>query len=89
MEYSELIVYAKEYLSSTCSMHALHGAASEYLRTQFLKPGEVHGVARAEEWLRMINSHWNEWGLIEQPLSANEFHAWLSSQIEGSDRVIE
>ncbi len=38
-------------------------------------------IALLDDWERMINRRWNEWGFEDQPISEAEFRNWLADQL--------
>jgi hypothetical protein len=72
---------ANRYLEGESSVHELNGIASSCLQLARREQASTKLIELLEEWLRVINRRWNEWGLEKAPLSESEFRGWLREQL--------
>lgn len=80
-EVSEMLDAARRYVNGDVGLPWLHGyiAQCECSSAVQADPAVRNLVA---EWRFMINNTWNEWGLIEQPFSQEDFKDWIKTQLQ-------
>ena len=72
---------AHRYVAGESSVHELNGAISS-ARTWATAAGVDSAVlSMLNEWSRMVNRRWNEWGLETAPITEEAFQAWLKEQL--------
>lgn len=74
---------ARCYAAGTSSVHELNGAVSvarTWARSEQMNPAVLELL---DEWHVMVNRRWNEWGLEKEPISEEQFRAWLQEQLIG------
>ncbi len=72
---------ANRYLEGQSSVHELNGIASSCLQLACREQASHKIIELLEEWLKVINRRWDEWGLEKLPLSEPEFQDWLREQL--------
>ena len=82
--FRNLIKIAQHYLNGQSSLAALNGyvlqAKEELKLAKNLHPSFSDCL---DEWEKMINRRWNEWGFEHNPITEKEFCDWLQSQLDG------
>lgn len=81
-ELKAMINCGKRFLTHKSTIHELHGHAQQLKIAVGLFDSSKAIGDLAEEWITMTYRHWNEWGDVKEPLSKEEFKAWLSKQIK-------
>ncbi len=80
-EVKEMVECAKKFLDDETNIHELHGHAQQCKTAAKLFANSDVITELASEWVVMSNRYWNEWGTEENPLTQEEFKAWLREQI--------
>ncbi|RYH34993.1 MAG: hypothetical protein EON54_19750 [Alcaligenaceae bacterium] len=80
-EFRAVFDVARRYLAGASSVHELNGAVSN--AQTWAKGADTSPALREvlDDWSRMVNRRWNEWGLEKSPLSEAEFQEWLRQQL--------
>jgi hypothetical protein len=74
---------AHRYVAGESSIQELNGRISS-ARTLASAAGVDSVVLSVlDEWSRMVNRRWNEWGLESSPVTDEAFRAWLREQLVG------
>jgi hypothetical protein len=80
-EFKRLFAAARRYVAGDLSICELNGNVG------YLKTLTRFGASAAPvqdllvEWEVMVNRRWNEWGLEKDPLTEEQFVAWLKEQL--------
>ena len=72
---------ARRYVAGASSVHELNGAVSvarTWARSERMNPAVLELL---DEWHAMVNRRWNEWGLEKEPITEEQFQAWLQEQL--------
>jgi hypothetical protein len=72
---------AHRYLAGESSVHELNGRVSQCIDFAGREQAEPAIVNLLVKWQHMINKRWNEWGLEREPLTKEQFIAWLEDQL--------
>ncbi len=81
--FHKLITAAQGYLNGQSSLASLNGYVS--LAKEELKLAKNMHPSFSDcldEWEKMINRRWNEWGLEHNPITEKEFCDWLRAQLD-------
>jgi hypothetical protein len=80
-ELRKLFEEASRYLDGRSSIVALNGMVAELktLAEMERSPEPVHRLL--DDWWVMVNRRWNEWGSCRNPVTEEEFVAWLREQL--------
>jgi len=78
---------AHRYAAGSSSVHELNGAIS-CART-WAKAAHANSAVLdlLDDWSHMLNRRWNEWGLEKNPISEEQFRAWLQEQLVRSNHA--
>ena len=79
--FRDLFEVARRYVSGASSIQELNGAVSRAQSSVKSSGASAEVCDLLDEWSRMVNRRWNEWGLEKSPLSEAEFLAWLREQL--------
>ena len=71
----------RRYLAGECSIQELNGRISDLAIAVKLWGGHPALTEGAGDWSTMVDRRWNEWGHNPNPLSEQEFVAWLEGQL--------
>jgi len=80
-ELKELLSAGRRYLDSSCSLQELNGRAASLADAAKFWRGHASFHQMAAEWITMIDRRWNECGHSPNPLTDEEFNAWLRDQL--------
>lgn len=72
---------AHRYLARESSVHELNGRVCQCIDFAGREQAEPAIVELLMQWRDMINKRWNEWGLEPEPLTEEQFVAWLEDQL--------
>lgn len=72
---------ANRYAAGASSVHELNGAICNARDMATAADADAAVISLLDDWRRMVNRRWNEWGLEKQPISEEEFQAWLREQL--------
>lgn len=72
---------ASRYLEGQCSIQELNGYAKQCATGAHFRGLHPAIKDTAEHWVSMIYRRWNEWNDVKNPLSEQEFRAWLQEQL--------
>lgn len=78
---------ARRYATGASSVHELNGAISIARHMAAAAGADAAVLSSLGEWSDMVNRRWNEWGLEKQPITEDEFQAWLREQLIGPEHV--
>ncbi|WP_162199150.1 hypothetical protein [Xanthomonas pisi] len=81
VEFRRMLEAGQRYLSGTCSIQELNGHVS--CCADAIKFWRGHGAIAQVlvDWGAMIDRRWNERGHSPNPLSEQDFRAWLGQQL--------
>jgi len=80
-EFRQMLEAGRRYLAGTCSIQELNGHVSEIATAAKFWGGHPALAQIAGDWSAMVDRRWNEWGHCPNPLSEQEFLAWLEGQL--------
>ncbi|GAB3096017.1 hypothetical protein [Lysobacter terrae] len=80
-EFRFMLEAGQRYLSGACSIQELNGRVSELATAAKFWGGHPAFSQIAADWSAMVDRGWNEWGQSPNPLSEQEFRAWLGEQL--------
>ena len=80
-EFRLMLEAGQRYLADACSIQELNGRVSELATAAKFWGGHPALAQVAADWSAMIDRRWNEWGHSLNPLSEQEFRAWLEGQL--------
>ncbi len=81
-EFRRMLEAGWGYLEGTCTIQELYGSSIS-LSTAVRFWGGHPAIGRvASDWSNMIDRYWNECSHHSDPLSKQEFVAWLEGQLE-------
>ena len=84
-EVREMFNAARRYLKDEIGLVEFHGFVAQCRSVAKLFSSHPSILALANEWSRMINSAWNEWGIDPNPLPDADFRTWLQQQINSAE----
>jgi len=76
---------ARRYVGGASSVHELNGAISEALAWAKSSGASSGVLDLLNDWGRMVNRRWNEWGMEKDPISEEQFQTWLREQLVGEN----
>lgn len=80
-EFKQLFAAARKYIAGDLSIRELNGHIA-YLKALVRFGASAMPVQEIlTEWETMVNRRWNEWGLQKNPLTEENFVAWLKEQL--------
>ena len=82
-EFRTLLSSARDFVDGNqkASIHALNGNAVNFTNACKAFGQHTSLIEIAKEWEIQINRYWNEWGTEKNPISKEEFIAWLKEQL--------
>ncbi len=84
-ELRKLFEEASRYVEGDSSIIALNGMVADCKTLAKMEKSPEPVQRLLDEWWLMVNRRWNEWGLCPDPLSEEEFVAWLREQLVFGD----
>lgn len=72
---------ARRYTTGAASVHELNGAICNARDMAAAAGADSAVLSLLDDWCVMVNRRWNEWGLERQPITEEEFQAWLREQL--------
>ena len=80
-EFRQMLEAGRRYLAGTCSIQELNGRVNELSTAARFWRGHPALTEIAGDGSAMVDRRWNEWGHNSNPLSEEEFAAWLEDQL--------
>ena len=80
-EFRQMLEAGRRYLAGACSIQELNGRVSELATAAKFWSNHPALAEVASDWSAMVDRRWNEWGHNPNPLSEQEFVAWLEGQL--------
>lgn len=86
-EFRAVFDAATRYVQGESSVHELNGAISSARSLATAAGVDSSVLSVLNEWSRMVNRRWNEWGLESSPVTEEEFRAWLKKHLLDVDHT--
>ncbi|MGJ7498235.1 hypothetical protein ACSFA8_24660 [Variovorax sp. RT4R15] len=79
-ELKDLFLVAREYIQGKETIAGLNGTVGRLRALAEERGVPISTQEVLADWTDMISRRWNEWGLVRDPLTENEFVSWLQGQ---------